>query len=130
MLRYSRSKFCNILFTKALARRVKDENIYVNAIHPGVVRTDIGRRLEEQYGPNLSRAIDLLTGIVLYAPKEACLTQVYCATSPEIENRDVRGRYFIPIANELRPNPASEDVEAQEALWTYSEKLVQEKAPA
>ncbi|KAF8950753.1 hypothetical protein BGZ52_001527 [Haplosporangium bisporale] len=130
MMRYGRSKLCNILFTKALARRVKDENVYVNASHPGIVRTEIGRRSEEHYGPNLSRVMELLTGIVFYTPKEGCLTQVYCATSPEIENRDVRGKYFIPIANELRPNPASEDVEAQEALWTYSEKLVQEKAPA
>ncbi|KAF8950357.1 hypothetical protein BGZ52_002817 [Haplosporangium bisporale] len=61
--------------------------------------------------------------------KAACLTQVYCATSPKIVNKDIRGRHFIPIANELQPNPTAEDVEAQEALWAYYEKLIQDKAP-
>ena len=47
------------------------------------------------------------------------------ATSPEIVERDMRGRYFIPIANELRPNPISESVDLQEELWAYSEKAAQ-----
>ncbi|KAI9234456.1 MAG: hypothetical protein BYD32DRAFT_464400 [Podila humilis] len=63
------------------------------------------------------------------ANSAACLTQVYCATSPKIVNKDIRGRHFIPIANELQPNPTAEDVEAQEALWAYYEKLIQDKAP-
>lgn len=73
----------------------------------------------------------MLTGAVFfYDAKAACLTQVYCAISPEIVNKGIRGRYFIPIANELRPNSAAEDVEAQEALWAYSERLIQDKSPA
>lgn len=59
--------------------------------------------------------------------KKGALAQLYCATSPEIEEKDVRGRYFIPIANESRSSPMTEDVVLQERLWEYSEKLLKEK---
>lgn len=39
---YSRSKLANLLFTYELARRHGHE-LLVNALHPGLVRTDIGR---------------------------------------------------------------------------------------
>lgn len=41
-LAYSRSKLANLLFTYELARRYGHE-LLVNALHPGLVRTDIGR---------------------------------------------------------------------------------------
>lgn len=130
MARYGRSKLCNVMFTKALARRLEKERVFANVAHPGTVRTEFARNEEAQRGPTFTRVIDMLTGVVFfYTAKAACLTQVYCATSPEIVNKDIRGRYFIPIANELRLNPAAENVEAQEALWAYSEKLIQDKAP-
>ncbi|KFH72013.1 hypothetical protein MVEG_02306 [Podila verticillata NRRL 6337] len=130
MARNGRSKLCNVLFTKALARRLGKERVFVNLAHPGTVRTEFARNEEVQWGPTFTRIIDILTGVVFfYTVKAACLTQVYCATSPKIVNKDIRGRHFIPIANELQPNPTAEDVEAQEALWAYYEKLIQDKAP-
>ncbi|KAF9321852.1 hypothetical protein BG003_010876 [Podila horticola] len=119
--RYGRSKLYNILSTKALARKLENESVYTNVDHLGTVHTEFAR----------NEVVDMLTGAVFfYDAKAACLTQVYCAISPEIVNKGIRGRYFIPIANELRPNSAAEDVEAQEALWAYSERLIQDKSPA
>ena len=40
---YGRSKLCNILFTYELARRLEGSGVTVNALHPGLVRTDIAR---------------------------------------------------------------------------------------
>lgn len=41
---YGQSKLANIMFTYQLAKRLKPaDNITVNALHPGVVRTELGR---------------------------------------------------------------------------------------
>ena len=40
---YGRSKLCNILFTYELARRLEGSDVTVNALHPGLVRTNIAR---------------------------------------------------------------------------------------
>ncbi|KAI9239389.1 MAG: hypothetical protein BYD32DRAFT_411400 [Podila humilis] len=128
--RYGRSKLANILFGKALARRLKDERVYVNIAHPGFVATELARSTEEVYGKFLTVVLDYLTMAAAMKPEVGALTQLYCATSPEIENLDIRGRYFIPIANELEPNPIAFDEDLQERLWTWTEDTVKEKLKA
>lgn len=47
---YSQSKLSNILFTRELEKRLKKEgatNVKVCALHPGVVRTELGRYMFE-----------------------------------------------------------------------------------
>lgn len=36
-------------------------------------------------------------------PEKGALSQLYLATSPEVEERDLRGRYFVPVAKEAKP---------------------------
>ncbi|KAG0275390.1 hypothetical protein BGZ96_003821, partial [Linnemannia gamsii] len=125
--RYSRSKLANILFAKALARRLARERVYANIAHPGLVATEIGRSSKDMMGTVGDKAGQILNAVMGYSAEEGALTQLYLATSPEIENRDVRGRYFIPIANEIQPSMYARDEELQERLWTFSENLVREK---
>ncbi|KAF9425578.1 hypothetical protein BGZ94_007409 [Podila epigama] len=125
--RYGRSKLANILFGKALARRLKDERVYVNVVHPGFVDTELQRGLEKTFGMTAATAIKYVSKYAAYRPEVAALTQLYCATSPEIENKDLRGRYFIPIAHELDPNPMAFDEELQERLWSWTENIVRQK---
>ena len=37
---YAQSKLANILFTRKLASHLKDEGIYVNAVHPGLIKSN------------------------------------------------------------------------------------------
>ncbi|KAG0319212.1 hypothetical protein BGZ97_002558 [Linnemannia gamsii] len=125
--RYGRSKLANILFTKALARRLANERVYVNAAHPGYVSTELIRHTGDEFGSLMGTVTEKVTRMVAMSPKVGALTELYVATSPEIENNDVRGRYFIPIANEIQPSALARDEELQEKLWTFSEKLMNEK---
>ncbi|KAF9303808.1 hypothetical protein BGZ74_003000 [Mortierella antarctica] len=128
--RYGRSKLANILFAKALARRLKDERVYVNITHPGYVATELSRHGEDTFGKATAVFFEYLTMVVAMKPEVGALTQLYCATSPEIENKDIRGKYFIPIANELDPNPIAFDEDLQERLWSWTENIVREKLKA
>ncbi|KAF9547954.1 hypothetical protein EC957_007467 [Mortierella hygrophila] len=128
--RYARSKLANVLFTKALARRLANEKVWVNAAHPGAVNTNLNRSAKDSMGETLSKLTDIATSVIAMTPEVGALTQLYLATSPEVENKDIRGRYFIPIANEIQPTAESRDEELQEKLWTFSENLVREKVKA
>ncbi|OAQ32836.1 NAD(P)-binding protein [Linnemannia elongata AG-77] len=128
--RYARSKLANVLFGKALARRLANEKVWVNVAHPGYVATNLSRSTKDVWGNFADKVFRMVTKIAAMSPRVGALTQLYLATSPEIESKDIRGRYFIPIANEIKPIHYASDVDLQEALWVFSEKLAKEKIKA
>ncbi|KAG0050289.1 hypothetical protein BGZ89_003890 [Linnemannia elongata] len=127
LTRYGRSKLSNVLFTKALARRLFNEQVYINVCHPGVVATSVGR-------PEGMTITEWVTSIAMRTvgstPEKGALSQLYLATSPEVEERDLRGRYFVPVAKEAKPAALAGNEELQENLWTFTEELVREKIRA
>ena len=40
---YFKSKLANVLFTKALAKRLSGTNVTANSLHPGAVATELSR---------------------------------------------------------------------------------------
>ena len=124
MALYGQSKFANILFAKALARRLQHEQVYVNAIHPGVVNTNMGLHAMDNSGALAQKTWSVVSGTIGLTPERGALTQLFAATSPQIENNDWRGQFFVPIGHKVEPNKLTEDEDLQERLWTYSEALV------
>ncbi len=45
---YAHSKLATILFIRALARRLEGTKVTVNVLHPGIVRTDLGRHMRKE----------------------------------------------------------------------------------
>ncbi|KAG0045190.1 hypothetical protein BGZ83_009576 [Gryganskiella cystojenkinii] len=130
MSRYGRSKLANMLFGKALARRLQNEQVYVNIVHPGFVSTEMTHK-ENGVFKGISKVFfDLAVRYVALPVEQGALTQIYLATSPEIENKDIRGRYFIPVANEIQPSAQGQDEALQEKLWAFSEDLVRKHVKA
>ena len=112
---YKRSKLCNILFTYELARRLEGENITVNALHPGLVRTNIARN-----NGLLGRVVNFFIRVRGITPDQGAETPVYLAVSPEVEG--VSGKYFV----DCRPVPSigmSYDAELAARLWDISTSL-------
>jgi NAD(P)-dependent dehydrogenase (short-subunit alcohol dehydrogenase family) len=111
---YGRSKLANVLFTYALARRLTGSGVTVNAVHPGVVKTNFGR------SSGFLRFGMRAAGTFLLSPEEGADTVVYLATSPDVA--DVTGRYFVK-RKPIRSSPESRDQDVQERLWQVSEQL-------
>ena len=112
---YANSKLGNILFTTALAERLSDTSITVNALHPGVVSTNIGNRGRSLFG----MFFNLLKPFFMSAQKGA-KTSIYLATSPEVEG--VTGKYFERSA-EVTPSRAARDMELARRLFEVSASM-------
>ena len=84
MREYAVSKLCNVLFTQELARRLAGTGVTAYALHPGVVASDIWRRVPWPVRPLVTRR--------MLTVDEGARTSLYCATAPELA--EVSGRYY------------------------------------
>ena len=120
---YSRSKYCNILFTKELAKRLEKDGITVNAVHPGGVRTEIAEKNANWY---TKLGWTIMKPFMITVEKGAA-TSIYLASSPDIS--DKTGHYWVKSKQEWSNRP-SQDEANWLALWEKSEKLVGQEFPA
>ncbi len=109
---YAVSKLSNVLFTQELARRVDGRGITTYALHPGVVASDIWRRVPWPVRP--------LMKLRMITPEEGARTSLYCATSPEVAQ--VSGRFYDQSRE--RPASAVATAELAGALWQHSEAWI------
>lgn len=113
---YRRSKLSNILFTRALARRLAETGVTANALHPGFVATDFGNN----NGGIFRAGLGLAKRIMAIAPEEGAKTPVYLASAPEVAA--LSGFYFDKCAIR-EPSAAAQDDRSAEALWQESARL-------
>lgn len=108
---YGASKLANVLFTRELARRLAGTGVTANAVHPGVVATEI---LLGSFPP-----LRLLKPF-MWTPEQGAEPLVHLAADREGE--EVSGRYFARH-EQMQPAPLARDDEAARRLWELSEKL-------
>jgi len=115
---YGRSKLANALFSLELAKRTEGTGVTSNAIHPGLVKTNIART-----APALLRgAFDMLGGLIAKTPAEGSATQVYVATHPMLET--VTGAYFEDCNPVTVSGPHHmTDAAMAERLWQVTEEM-------
>jgi NAD(P)-dependent dehydrogenase (short-subunit alcohol dehydrogenase family) len=114
---YGQSKIANLLFAKELARRFAGTRKTANAVHPGVIATNLTRHMN----PVLSSLFANLGRVALKTVPQGAATQVYVATSPTLAN--VSGQYFASC-NVATPRADAEDPALARKLWEVSEKIV------
>jgi retinol dehydrogenase 12 len=112
---YGRSKLCNILFTRELARRLTGTRVTANCLHPGFVATRFG----DESGGLLSYGVRF-GKLFAISPEKGADTIMYLASSPEVA--DVSGRYFYK-RRPTTPSPEAQDDSAAKQLWAESERL-------
>jgi len=112
MRAYAQAKLGNVLFTYALARRLRDSGIAVNALHPGVINTGFAKNTGGLFGTAWSLIRPFLT-----TPEKGARTSLHVASAPELDG--VTGRYF----SHSRPKTSSSesrDEAVQERVWALS----------
>ena len=112
---YTQSKLANILFTREMAKRVEQDGIRVNCMHPGVVQTN--------FDTNGNLAVKLMYFLgkpFSLTPEKGADTILWLARGGA---PDATGQYFAKRKPE-ELTPAAQSDEGAARLWRISEDLV------
>ena len=126
--RYARSKLAVILFTRQLAHILQKKginNVYANCFFPGNIPTEAMDTWKELFGP-LGYLMKGSFWVLGQSSTDAAATAIFLATSPEVVKRDLKGKYFIPIATEDKTSQIAEDMDLARNLWYWTDSKVAE----
>ena len=112
---YARSKLCNILWTRELARRVGGGEVTANCVHPGAVRTGFGEN-----NSGLMKSLFGLARPFMLSPRQGADTLIYLASSPDVTGQS--GGYWAK-RRPTQPSAAARDPAAAVRLWEVSARL-------
>ena len=117
---YGTSKLANILFTRALAKRLQGTAVTATCLHPGLVRTNFGRHNEGDVS-SLAKAIIGFVMRFARSPEKGAETVIYLASAPQVQGAS--GGYYVDCKPATTSSAAQDDSVA-ERLWQVSEQLV------
>lgn len=113
---YGQSKLANGLFAFELARRLEGTGVTANAVHPGIIMTNLGRHFAEWK----KIAARLIGWTFMKSIEAGSATQCYVATNPALT--DISGYYFADC-NPQQPDKKMQDSALAAKLWEVSEEL-------
>ena len=113
---YAKSKLCNILFTRELAKRLQGTGVTANCLHPGFVATRFG----DQSGGLIAWGVWLAKPFMGLSMEEGAKTIIHLASSPEVA--DVSGEYFYECKIDMPSEAARNDGDAK-LLWDVSAEI-------
>lgn len=110
---YGVSKLANVLFSNELARRLEGTGVTTYALHPGVIASDVWRRVPWGFRG--------LIKLFMKSPEDGARTSLWCATDPSLAEQT--GRYYDEC-KERRPSRLAQDPALAGELWQRSEAWV------
>jgi NAD(P)-dependent dehydrogenase (short-subunit alcohol dehydrogenase family) len=130
---YGQSKTANVLFAVHLDTLARDRGVRAFSLHPGAIRTNLGRYMTEQDARDLGM-LDQdgnFVGIGFKTPEQGAATQVWAATSAQLAGK---GGVYLEDCDIAEPAPAHSDqrigvrdfaIDPDQAarLWTLSADL-------
>ena len=109
---YSVSKLANVLHAQELARRLADTNVTTYSLHPGVIASDVYRRVPWPFRK--------LMTMFMKSTEDGAKTSLYCATSPDVAGDS--GLYYDEAKEKKPSRVATPELGAE--LWARSEAWV------
>lgn len=123
---YSQSKLANVLFVRELNKRLAGTSVTANALHPGVVKTELGRHMIHS---TVRKIINPFVYFFFKTPRSGAQTSLCVALDEELEK--VSGKYFADCHVRKEGAVAQDD---DTALWLWQEsdkwtKLTETSSP-
>ncbi|KAL2054962.1 hypothetical protein ABVK25_004784 [Lepraria finkii] len=134
---YARTKLAQILFVRALVRRMENNEPgfqspkyngpWINATHPGGVNTDQQEQAVEAYGTKGKLGVKAVRPFLKDPVDEGCRPALFAATSEDVAKEGIQGQYIVPDRKVTEPSKQARGEELGENLWRLSEQILQEK---
>jgi dehydrogenase/reductase SDR family protein 13 len=112
MKEYSVSKLANVLHAQELARRLADTNVTTYSLHPGVIASDVYRKVPWP--------VRKVMTMFMKSTEDGAKTSLYCATSPDAGAET--GLYYDEAKPKKPSSVATPELAAE--LWERSEAWV------
>lgn len=113
---YAQSKLANVLFTREFESRKGKLPVTINAVQPGLVKTDIGLKNTISFH-GLMWKIRRLGGI---SPEKGAETSIYLASSAEVYG--ISGKYWDKCKTKS-PSKKAQSLSDASKLWDLSMKM-------
>ncbi|KOB69972.1 Restnol dehydrogenase, partial [Operophtera brumata] len=121
---YCQSKFANVLFSRELANKLKENNIEgitTYSLHPGVIKTELGRHMDQTLFRGARALIGFVIGPFMKSPELGAQTTIYCSVDEKCANET--GLYYSDCVV-TSPSQKSLSDEYAKKLWSASCELV------
>lgn len=117
---YMNTKLCNIYFTQKFSHIIENTGVTVNAMHPGVIRTNLGD------SSGIMGSFLRMVKRTLAEPEYGAQAPVWLAVSPDVEN--INGKFFDRFTQKPYAKNAV-DTSLRDRLWNLSLQLASLKFP-
>ncbi len=118
VMAYLQSKVADVMFTYDLAEQLKDTNVTVNAVHPGIVKTNLG--VETSKGA-LQGFVRFCMSFIAITPEKSAERVLYLTNSNELSK--VTGKYFKGGQNPVKTNSFSYNLDNRKKLVELTRQL-------
>ncbi len=115
---YGQSKLANLLFATHLSTRLQHPGQTANAVHPGVIATNLGRHLGAAFNAMFQ---PIGNALALKSIPQGAATQIYVATHPRAASAS--GVYFRDC-NITESSRHGRDRQLAARLWDKTEELI------
>ncbi|CAK1363574.1 putative oxidoreductase bli-4, mitochondrial [Cercospora beticola] len=134
---YNRTKLAQILLVRAMVRR-KERGAgelglkpgsapWINATHPGAVKTDQQDQAVEAYGTLGKIGVKAVRPFMKEPVDEGCRSALFAATSGDISKEGIDGKYIVPDRKVTAVSSQAENEELGENLWRLTAEVLQQK---
>ncbi|KIA75452.1 hypothetical protein HK57_00096 [Aspergillus ustus] len=134
---YNRTKLALVLYVRALAERKGKGQLgfepdsktgpWMNATHPGAIRTDQQKQAEDAYGILGTVGVKLVRPFMDDPVDQGCRAALFAATGEDIVKDGIQGQYIVPDRKPNSPSSEAQNHELQENLWKLTEKILVDK---
>ena len=127
---YNRSKYLNLLWSLALARRLEGGSITANVLHPGTAWTAMTKSSEPRSFPAGMLPLWPIFRLIqrMGSPEKVAHTSIFLASAPEAAN--ITGKYFESSTDPKDLRGEVIDYAKQERTWELGISLVRDAPTA
>jgi WW domain-containing oxidoreductase len=134
---YNRTKLAQILFLRQLYARIKAGQFgtvtgtagmpWINATHPGGIKTDQQDQAVEAYGTLGKIGVAAVRPFLKDPVSQGCRSALFAATSPDIVKDQVQNMYIIPDRKVTEPSSQAQDEALSLNLWKLTKQVLESR---
>ncbi|KAK5275911.1 hypothetical protein LTR40_012305 [Exophiala xenobiotica] len=107
--------------------KANGDHVFSLSVHPGTVNTNMQQQWKDAYPGLFGNMLSWAMTTIGRDIEQGSYSALWAATSPEIEEKNLQGYYFVDPGQPGKESSQASDPALAEALWNLSTSLIKEK---